>query len=472
MKSTRDRFLLDEDDIPTHWYNILADLDVPPTDVRRARAAAPAGGQGQDRDQVSPQERDLAPNIPLSMYRGSVGRQRHVEIPAEVREQYARWRPTPLVRARRLERALDTPAHIYYKYEGTNAAGSHKLNSALAQAYFYKKAGVQELTTGTGAGQWGTALSMACQALGLGCTVFMVRCSLEQKPYRGVLMRLNGARVVASPSGSTEIGRELLAAAPDSEGSLAIANAEALEHARTVAHGRFAVGSGENHVLLHQTVIGEEALRQMELAGEFPDIVVASMGAGSNFAGLAFPFHREKLRTNAATRLIAVEPEACPKMTRGRYAWDYNDFSGTTPMTKMYTLGHTFAAPGVHAGGLRYHGAAPLVSALYEQGLMEAVAYGQNAVFEAGALFARTENLVPAPESAHAIRCVIDEAVRAREERTSPVILCNISGHGLLDLSAYDQYLAGGLEDHVVSDEQIAASLAGLPEALPAGVAP
>ncbi|MFD3613553.1 TrpB-like pyridoxal phosphate-dependent enzyme [Streptomyces atroolivaceus] len=462
MKVNRNQYLLDESDVPTHWYNILADLDLPTQGVRRARPA-PSGPTAAAERQ--------APNIPLSMYRDSVGARRHVEIPDEVRRQYQRWRPTPLVRAHALERALDTPAHIYYKYEGANAAGSHKLNSALAQAYYYKKAGVQELTTGTGAGQWGTALSMACQAIGLGCTVFMVRCSFEQKPYRRVLMELNGARVIPSPSGTTEAGRALLAASPDSEGSLSIANAEAIEHARSVTGGRFAVGSGENHVLLHQTVIGEEALRQMEKAGEFPDVVIASMGAGSNFAGLAFPFYREKLRTGADTRLVAVEPEACPKMTRGRYAWDYNDYSGTTPMTKMYTLGHTYVAPGVHAGGLRYHGAAPLVSLLHRHGRMEAVAVGQNAAFEAGVLFARTENLVPAPESAHAVRGVIDEALRAREERRATVILCNISGHGMLDLSAYDQYLAGTLQDHKATDEQIAASLAALPDVEPAGAA-
>ncbi|GAA2425482.1 TrpB-like pyridoxal phosphate-dependent enzyme [Streptomyces macrosporus] len=460
MKAQRNRFLLDESDTPTHWYNILADVDVQESDVRRLR---PLGESEEHRSN------GVALNLPLSMYRGSVGRERFVEIPDEVREQYQRWRPTPLVRAHRLEQALDTPAHIYYKYEGANASGSHKLNTAVAQAYFYRKAGVQELSTGSGAGQWGTALSMACQMYGLGLTVFMVRVSHDQKPYRRVLMELHGARVLASPSATTEAGKELLAKQPDSHGSLAIANAEALEYARTVPSGRFAVGSGENHVLLHQTVIGEEALLQMERAGEFPDVVIGAMGAGSNFAGLAFPFHRERLREGVHTRLVAVEPEACPKMTRGRYAWDYNDLSGSTPMTKMYTLGHTFAAPGVHAGGLRYHGAAPLVSALYDRGLLEAVSYGQKAVFEAGALFARTEHVIPAPESAHAIRCAIDEAVKARAERRPAVILLNVSGHGLLDLSAYQQFLAGDLEDHPVSDEQIAASLAALPDQAPLG---
>ncbi|MET7851634.1 TrpB-like pyridoxal phosphate-dependent enzyme [Streptomyces avermitilis] len=461
MKAKRNQFLLDESDTPTHWYNILADVDVRDSDVRRLR---PVGESEAHRSN------GMALNLPLSMYRGSVGRERFVEIPEEVREQYQRWRPTPLVRAHRLEQALDTPAHIYYKYEGANASGSHKLNTAVAQAYFYRKAGAQELSTGSGAGQWGTALSMACQMYGLGLTVFMVRVSHDQKPYRRVLMELNGARVLASPSATTEVGKELLAAQPDSQGSLAIANAEALEHARTVPGGRFAVGSGENHVLLHQTVIGEEALLQMKLAGEFPDVVIGAMGAGSNFAGLAFPFHREKLSEGKNTRLVAVEPDACPKMTRGRYAWDYNDLSGHTPMTKMYTLGHTFAAPGVHAGGLRYHGAAPLVSALYDRGLLEAVSYGQKAVFEAGALFARTENVIPAPESAHAVRCAIDEAMKARVERKPAVILLNVSGHGLLDLSAYQQFLAGDLEDHPISEERIAASLAALPDQAPTGV--
>ncbi|MFF8424840.1 TrpB-like pyridoxal phosphate-dependent enzyme [Streptomyces sp. NPDC016566] len=466
MKVTRNQVLLGEDDVPTHWYNILADLDVPTADVRRARPrTGPADGTPPQPGAAS----RLAPNIPLSMYRASVGRERFVEIPAEVRAEYQRWRPTPLVRARALERVLDTPARIYYKYEGANGVGSHKLNSALAQAYYYKKSGVEHLTTGTGAGQWGSALAVACQAMDLECTVFMVRVSHDQKPYRRALMELHGARVVPSPGGLTETGRRLQAERPDSAGSVSVANAEALEYARSVPGGRFCVGSGENHVLLHQTVIGEEALKQLAAVGEFPDVVVASMGAGSNFAGLAFPFHRERLRTGAATRLVAVEPEACPKLTRGRYAWDYNDISGTTPMTKMYTLGHAFEAPGVHAGGLRYHGAAPLVSALYDQGLMEAVAYGQNTVFEAGVLFARAEGLVPAPESAHAVRAAVDEAVRAREERTEKVILLNISGHGMLDLSAYQQYLSGQLDDHVVSDETIAASLAALPDAEPAG---
>ncbi|HEU5471250.1 MAG TPA: TrpB-like pyridoxal phosphate-dependent enzyme [Actinophytocola sp.] len=458
MKALRNQYLLHADDVPTHWYNILADVDVPTTDVRRARSAAAERETGL-----------LAPNIPLSMYRSSVGKDRFVEIPRQVREHYQRWRPTPLFRAHALEQALDTPAHLYYKFEGTNGAGSHKLNSALAQAYFYKNAGVRELTTGTGAGQWGTALAMAAQAFDLDCTAFMVRCSFDQKPYRRVMMELHGARVVPSPSPVTSTGRAVLGSTPDSPGSLAIASSEALEHARSLPGGRYAVGSGENHVLLHQTVIGEEALRQMELAGEFPDVVIAAMGTGSNFAGLAFPFYREKLRSGAATRLVAVEPDACPKLTRGRYAWDYNDVFGTTPMTKMYTLGHTFVPPGMHAGGLRYHGAAPLVSALYERRAIEAVAYGQNAVFEAGTLFARTENLVPAPESAHAVRAAVDEAMRARAERRSTVILFNVSGHGLLDLSAYDQYLAGVLPDHAVSDEQIAASLARLPDADDAG---
>nr|WP_273887344.1 TrpB-like pyridoxal phosphate-dependent enzyme [Rubrobacter naiadicus] len=401
----------------------------------------------------------------MSMYRQSISRERFIEIPKEVRDEYRRWRPIPLFRAYHLERRLNTPARIYYKYEGTSPSGSHKLNTALAQVYYYKKAGVRELTTGTGAGQWGTALAMACQSYGLQCTVYMVRCSYEQKPYRRVMMELGGVTVIPSPSEHTEVGQRALAKDPNTDGSLAVANAEAVEQAHRSDSCRFSIGSGENHVLLHQTVIGQEVLRQMELTGDFPDVVIGSMGAGSNFAGMMFPFFYEKLRSGRDTRFVAVEPEACPKMTRGRYAWDYNDFSGITPMTKMYTLGHKFVSPGIHAGGLRYHGAAPLVSAMYHHGLLEAVAYPQRAVFEAGVMFTREERLVPAPESAHAIRCAIDEAIRAREESRQKTILFNLSGHGLLDLSAYQQYLSGEMQDYIASDEEIAKSLANLPSA-------
>lgn len=449
----RTQFLLSEDDVPTHWYNILADLEFPVPQEHKARLDT-ASDTGEAR---------LMAQIPLSMYRQSVSQERFIEIPGPVRDEYRRWRPTPLYRAYRLEQLLDTPARIYYKYEGSSPAGSHKLNTAMAQVYYYHKAGIRHLTTGTGAGQWGSALAMACQSFGLRCTVYMVRLSYTQKPYRRVLITMSGAEVISSPSERTRVGREMLAQYPDTDGSLAIANAEALEHARTTEKCRFSIGSGENHVLLHQSVIGEEALRQMELTGDFPDVVIGCMGAGSNFAGLIFPFYREKIRHGRSTRFIAVEPEACPKMTRGRYAWDYNDFSGITPMTKMYTLGHTFISPGIHAGGLRYHGAAPIVSAMYHNGLIEAVAYPQRTVFEAAMMFVRSEKFVPAPESAHAIRCAIDEALRAREEEHTTVILFNISGHGLLDLAAYEWYLSGQMGDCMVADEQIAQSLARIP---------
>ncbi|WP_020667049.1 TrpB-like pyridoxal phosphate-dependent enzyme [Amycolatopsis nigrescens] len=449
----RTQFLLGADDVPTHWYNILADLPFPVPHERRARADGTSNGQR------------LVPQLPLSLYRSSVSLEPRIEIPEPVRDEYRRWRPTPLYRAWHLERLLDTPARIYYKYEGASPAGSHKLNTAVAQAYFYRRAGIEHVTTGTGAGQWGTALAMACQSFGLGCTAYMVRCSHTQKPYRHLLISAHGADVVASPSTRTEVGRAALARDPDTDGSLAIANAEAIEQARGGDSCRFSVGSGENHVLLHQTVIGEEALLQMELTGDFPDVVIGCMGAGSNFAGLAFPFYREKIRRGLATRLVAVEPEACPKLTRGIYAWDYNDFSGVTPMTKTYTLGHRFVSAGIHAGGLRYHAAAPIVSAMYHHGAIEAVAYPQRAVFEAGLRFIRSEKTVPAPESAHAIRCAVDEALRAREEGRPTVILFNLSGHGLLDLSAYEQYLSGQMQDCAATDEQVHRSLATIPAA-------
>ncbi|MGW7541093.1 TrpB-like pyridoxal phosphate-dependent enzyme [Streptomyces sp. NPDC054770] len=441
--------------VPTHWYNVLSDLkDV--EDAARLRRARPA-------EVTRPADGGIAPQIPLTMYRQSLSRQPFIEIPDEVRQHYLRWRPTPLKRARNLERLLDTPARIYFKYEGTSPTGSHKLNTALAQAYYYKQAGVEELTTGTGAGQWGSALSLAARVYGLRCTVYMVRVSYDQKPYRRVMMEMNGAKVVPSPSTGTAAGRAALARDPETSGSLSIANAEAFEHATALDRCNLSVGSGENHVLLHQTVIGQEALRQLEALDEFPDVVIGAVGAGSNFSGLAFPFFHEKIRTGRATRFVAVEPEAAPKLTRGTYAWDYNDFTGVTPMTKMYTLGHTFVSPGIHAGGLRYHGAAPLVSAMYEQKLIEAVAYPQQRVFEAGITFAEQEWITPAPESAHAVRAAVDEALRAREEGREKVILFNLSGHGLLDLSAYEHYLSGRMTDMAATEEQIRASLDRLP---------
>lgn len=440
---------LGEEDVPTAWYNLLADL---PFDLPEPRS-------GETRVQNGKAAAKIVAQLPLSMYRQGTSRKRFIEIPAEVRNEYKRWRPTTLYRARRLEQELATPAHIYYKYEGSSPTGSHKPNTAIAQAYYYRNAGIKRLTTGTGAGQWGTALAAACQSFGLECTVFMVRCSFKEKPHRRVLMQVSGAEVIESPSMTTAIGRQILRDDPDCPGSMAIANAEAIEYARSAESSRFAVGSGENHVLLHQTVIGEEALQQMAMVNEYPDIVIGSTGAGSNFAGLAFPFLREKLRHGHDTRLVAVEPAACPKLTRGQYTWDYSDVSALTPMLKMYTLGNTFIAPSIHAGGLRYHGAAPLISALYDRRMIEAVAYPQTTVFEAGIAFARAEGIIPAPESMHAIKCAIDEARRARTDRAERVILFNLSGHGLLDLSAYDEYLSGRMTDAVVTDEEIAASL-------------
>ncbi|MGV4886855.1 TrpB-like pyridoxal phosphate-dependent enzyme [Streptomyces viridosporus] len=453
MPVTGDVFHLDKDQVPTHWYNVLADL---PFEV-------PAPRPPLARDTGTDEARALRPQLPLSLYRQSTGKGRFVEIPEPVRSEYQRWRPTPLYRATRLERALDTPAHIYFKFEGTSPSGSHKINTALPQAYYYSRSGVREMVTGTGAGQWGTALAMACHPYGMECTVFMVRCSYEQKPYRGTLMRLNGARVVKSPSTLTEVGRAVLRENPDAPGSLGIANAEAIEYAATRSAARFSIGSGENHVLLHQTVLGEEALLQLQLAGEFPDVVIAAMGAGSNFAGITFPFYREARTHNPDLRFVAVEPEACPKMTRGTYALDYTDFSGVTPRMKMYTLGHKFAAYHIHAGGLRYHGAAPIVSAMYDNKLVEAAAYAQTRVFEAGRTFAKAEGIVPAPESAHAVAHAMEEAVEARRQRRKRVILFSMSGHGLLDLGAYDQFLSGEMLDSEPSDEEIQASLRSLP---------
>ncbi|MER7759610.1 TrpB-like pyridoxal phosphate-dependent enzyme [Streptomyces sp. NPDC097619] len=434
--------------VPTHWYNVIADL---------------AGYVPQDRKPAQQLgKRGLRPQLPLSIYRQSVSDRPYIEIPTEIRAEYERWRPTPLVRARRLERLLGTPAKIYYKYEGASPSGSHKLNSAIPQAYYYKKAGVRELVTGTGAGQWGTALAMATHAYDLECTVYMVRCSYEQKPQRRTLMELNGARVLPSPSVTTEAGRSLLADDPDCAGSLSVASSEAHEYANEGDGVRYSAGSGDNHVLLHQTVIGQEALAQLAALGEHPDTVVAALGAGSNFAGLAMPFYKDSLETGRRTRLVAVEPKSCPKLTRGVYTWDHHDALGNTPMSKMYTLGHTFIPSPIHAGGLRYHGAAPAISWMYHEGIVDAVAYGQNEVFEAGVTFARAEQVIPAPESAHAIRHVIDRAVRARETGTAETILFNLSGHGLMDLGSYEKYLGGLLEDDSAAEAEVEQALGKL----------
>ncbi len=441
-----------ETTVPTHWYSISADL--PFKIPRHHRRNHPHG---------TSEPVDIRPQLPLSLYRHGAGDDRFIEIPTDVRQAYEQWRPTPLMRAFGLEKALDAPARIYYKNEGTSPTGSHKLNTALAQASSYRDAGITHLTTGTGAGQWGTALAMACQRFGLQCTVFMTACSYHQKPYRKTLIELYGGRVVSSPSGLTEIGRRIQSQEPDSDGGMSIANAEAIELARTSEATRFAVGSGENHVLTHQTVVGEEAVLQMKSTADFPDVVVAAVGAGSNFAGIAFPFYRQARIAARQVRLIAVESASCPKLTRGRYAWDFSDLSYVTPLVKMYTLGHDFKVPAIYSGGLRYHGTSALISAMYEHGLIEAVAYSEEEVFEAARLFTRTEGIVMAPESAHAVCAVVGEAQRAKDEGREPCILFNLSGHGLLDLGAYEAFLGDRLEKRTVSDQEIMKSLARLP---------
>jgi tryptophan synthase beta chain len=446
------KIVLGEEEIPTHWYNVVADLPKPPAPVLHPGTGQPVGPA------------DLAPLFPMALIGQEVSRDRTIEIPDEVRDVYRLWRPTPLFRARRLERVLDTPAHIYYKYEGVSPAGSHKPNTAVAQAYYNKEEGIRRLTTETGAGQWGSALAFACTLFGLECTVYMVRASYEQKPYRRSMIQTYGAEVFASPSDHTQSGQKVLADNPDSPGSLGIAISEAVEDAATHDDAHYSLGSVLNHVLLHQTVIGQEALQQMERAGEYPDVVIGCVGGGSNFSGLAFPFVGQKLRQGRTTRIMAVEPEACPSLTRGSYAYDFGDTIGLTPLVKMHTLGHGFVPPSIHAGGLRYHGAAPLLSQLVDTGVIEAKAYGQNRVFEAAVQFTRSEGIVPAPESAHAIRATVDEASAAREAGERRVILFNLSGHGHFDMGAYDAYLAGALQDYAYPAQAIQAALTELPQ--------
>ncbi|OGO09148.1 MAG: TrpB-like pyridoxal-phosphate dependent enzyme [Chloroflexi bacterium RBG_13_66_10] len=447
------RFLLPEKDLPQAWYNVLADSPVPPAPVLHPGTRQP----------VTPEF--LSALFPMSLIQQEMATERYIEIPEPVREVYRLWRPTPLLRARRLEKALDTPAHIYYKHEGVSPVGSHKPNTAVAQAFYNKEAGTKALTTETGAGQWGSALAMATRFFGLDLEVYMVRLSYDQKPYRRVLMETYGARVYASPSDRTAFGRTMLAGDPGSPGSLGIAISEAVEAAATSKGAKkYSLGSVLNHVLLHQTVIGEEALRQMEMAGEYPDVVIGCVGGGSNFSGLAYPFLRENLTAGRKARLLAVEPTACPSLTRGAYAFDYGDTARTAPIVKMHTLGHGFVPPAIHAGGLRYHGMAPSLCALYDAGQIEACAVPQLATFEAAVQFARAEGIVPAPESAHAIRRAIDEALEARRAGERRVILFNLSGHGHFDLSAYEAYLAGRLEDFEQPEEAIRAAMAELPE--------
>ncbi len=446
----QNRFLLPQDRLPAAWYNVVADLpfEVPPLlhPVTREPTRLPP------------------PLFCDALIEQEETRERYVEIPGPVREVYRLWRPTPLVRAQRLERALDTPAHIYYKYEGASPPGSHKPNTAVAQAFYSKEAGVKRLVTETGAGQWGSALAFACNLFGMECGVYMVKVSYYQKPYRRVLMEAWGARVVPSPSPETRSGQSILERDPDSPGSLGIAISEAVEVAATHDDTKYSLGSVLNHVLLHQTVIGEEARLQMEMAGEYPDVVIGCVGGGSNFSGLAFPFLRDRLQNGSSTRFVAVEPTACPSMTRGVYAYDYGDTAHLAPIAKMDTLGHTFIPAGIHAGGLRYHGMAPVVSALHRHGYIEPVAYPQLAVFEAAVLFARTEGFIPAPETAHAVRAAIDEALAAREAGEKRVILFNFSGHGHFDMGAYEQYFAGRLENYEYPAERVREALKDLPD--------
>ncbi len=447
----RTKFILDEDRIPRAWYNIAADLPNPAPPALHPATGKPIGPA------------DLAPLFPMALILQEVSTDREIEIPGPVREAYQLYRPSPLYRAHRLERILDTPAHIYYKHEGVSPAGSHKPNTALAQAFYNKEAGVKRLATETGAGQWGSALAFAGAVFGLDVKVYMVRASYDQKPYRRILMETYGAEVVASPSPTTSYGRAVLAATPDSNGSLGMAISEAVEDAAGREDTKYSLGSVLNHVMLHQTVIGLEAQEQMALAGEEPDVIIACAGGGSNFSGLTFPFVGRMLRGEATYRVIAAEPEAAPSLTRGIYAYDYGDTGKMAPIVKMHTLGSEFMPEPIHAGGLRYHGMSPMVSLLKEEGLIEARSVHQRACFEVGVQFARAEGILPAPESTHAIKVAVDEALEAKAAGEPRVILFNLSGHGHFDLSSYERYLQGALEDYEYPAEKVAEALAALP---------
>ena len=445
------KYLLDESRIPKAWYNIQADLPKPAPAVLHPGTMKPVGPE------------DLAPLFPMALIQQEVSLEREIEIPGPVRDVYRQWRVTPLFRARRLEKALQTPARIYYKYEGVSPAGSHKPNTAVAQAFYNREEGVRKLVTETGAGQWGSSLAFAGSLFGIDVQVFMVRVSYDQKPYRRALMETYGARCVASPSNQTQSGRDILAKRADHPGSLGIAISEAVEVAAQSDDTKYALGSVLNHVLLHQTVIGIEAQAQLELADDYPDVIVGCTGGGSNFAGIVFPFLGTQLRGGRKVRVVAVEPAACPSLTRGRYAYDFGDTAHLTPLTKMHTLGSTFTPPGFHAGGLRYHGMAPLVSHLQELGLITSTAYHQTACFEAGVQFARAEGIVPAPEANHAVKGAIDEAIRCREDGVSRAILFNLCGHGHFDMQAYIDYFGGKLKDLDYDESELAMALAGLP---------
>lgn len=448
METTK--YLLGEQDIPSAWYNVMADMPNPPKPVLHPGTKQPMGPQ------------DLAPLFPMALIQQEVSQERWIDVPGPVLDVYRLWRPTPLYRARRLEKALETPAKIYYKYEGVSPAGSHKPNTAVPQAYYNKEEGITRLTTETGAGQWGSALAFASSLFGIECKVYMVRVSYEQKPYRRSMMQTWGASVVASPSNETRAGRKILEAEPDSPGSLGIAISEAVEEAATREDTKYSLGSVLNHVLMHQTVIGQEAKKQMELAGDYPDMVIGCVGGGSNFAGVSFPFLEDKLGGKHDPRIIAVEPAACPTLTRGHYAYDFGDTAQLTPLVAMHTLGHDFVPPRIHAGGLRYHGAAPLVCQLVTEAVIEARAYHQTEVFEAAVAFARAEGILPAPEPAHAIKAVFEEARRCKESGESKTILFNLCGHGMMDLGAYDAYIAGKLEDYELPQAELDKALTAI----------
>jgi tryptophan synthase beta chain len=441
---------LTEAEIPTHWYNIMADMPNKPLPPLHPGTKEPIGPEM------------LMPLFPMELIKQEVSGDKYVEIPDEVRDIYKIWRPTPMFRAYQLEKALDTPAKIYYKYEGVSPAGSHKPNTAVPQAYYNKMEGVKRITTETGAGQWGSALSFACQMFGIECEVFMVKVSYEGKPYRKIMMNTWGAQVFSSPTNLTEAGRKILSQDPNSPGSLGIAISEAVERALMDDSTKYALGSVLNHVLMHQTIIGEESIKQLEKAGDFPDVVVAPFGGGSNFAGISFPFLRYKLEGKRDIRCVAVEPASCPKLTRGVFRYDLGDTVGMTPLIPMYTLGHNFVPAPIHAGGLRYHGAGAIVSQLLKDNIIEAAAIKQLECFEAGLTFAKTEGIIPAPEATHAIAQVIREAQQAKEEGKSKTILFNLCGHGHFDMASYEQFMSGKLVEHEVTQEEIIASLAEL----------
>lgn len=451
--SEQTRFLLNENDLPKFFYNINADSPIPPTPVLHPATLEP----------VTPDF--LSVLFPMELILQEISTERYIEIPEEIREIYKLWRPTPLVRAQRLEKFLDTPAHIYFKNESVSPAGSHKPNTAIAQAFYNKISGTKALTTETGAGQWGSALSLACNFFNLDLEVYMVKVSFHQKPYRRMMMHTYGAQVFASPTDRTNYGRSILAENPDTPGSLGIAISEAVEVAATSnGEKKYSLGSVLNHVILHQTVIGEESLKQMDMANEYPDVVIGCVGGGSNFAGIAYPFLRENLKNGRKTKLVAVEPTATPSITKGVYTFDYGDTAKMAPIVKMHTLGHDFIPPAIHAGGLRYHGMAPSLSAFCNAGLIDAVAVPQIATFEAAIQFAQSEGIIPAPESAHAIRVAIDEALEAKKKGEKRIILFNLSGHGHFDMGAYENYYNGHLKDFAYPEEAVKAAMEKLPK--------